>query len=345
MALDIDSLLQPISDESPSGENLEYDAAFQALERASAGKLGAYDPVSGETVGAEEPDWLSVRDLSLDLFSRTRDIRVAYLLTLSLLRLDGLPGFATGLGVVTELLERFWPSVYPELIEDEDNDPIERLNVLANLVDPERFLPLFRATTILAARSVGRFNLRDLEIAQGRVEPRQNEQATTLSMLSGAWQEGDPEENAARQAAVGNALSCIARIEAVFQDNAGVSPDLGDLTKLLKTIRSFYAEIGGGSVPLAEAVSDDGDGNPTVFVGASTQIAGGFASRADAIRQLRVVADFLRRTEPSSPAPLMIDRAVKLLEMSFVDIVRELMPDARERIELIGGIKFEEPEY
>jgi hypothetical protein len=28
--------------------------------------------------------------------------------------------------------------------------------------------------------------------------------------------------------------------------------------------------------------------------------------------------------------------------MDFVDIVRELMPDARERVELISGVRFDE---
>lgn len=344
--LDIDSLLQPVSDDHPAGENLEYDAAFQALERASAGKPGTYDPVSGQTVGAEEPDWLRVRDLSLELFSRTRDLRVAYLLTLSLLRLEGLPGFATGLGLISELLRRYWPSLYPELIADEGNDPIERLNTLANLVDPERFLALFRGTAIVSARSVGRFDLRDLDIAQGRVEPREGEQAASLSLLSGAWREGDPEENAARQQAVDNALSSLASIESVFRDNSNSAPDFSDLVKLLKTIRGFYLEAGGGETAAAseEAAAGSGEAAASPEV-RPAQNPGGLNSRADATRQLRMIAEFLRRTEPSSPAPLLIDRAVKLLEMNFVDIVRELMPDARDRIELIGGIKFEESEY
>jgi type VI secretion system protein ImpA len=68
------------------------------------------------------------------------------------------------------------------------------------------------------------------------------------------------------------------------------------------------------------------------------------ASRADAVRILQQVATFLRKAEPSSPAPMFIDRAVKLLQMDFNAIVKELMPDSRDRIEMLGGISLEEPE-
>ncbi|MDD4882272.1 MAG: type VI secretion system protein TssA [Gallionellaceae bacterium] len=343
VALDIDGLLLPISDDAPSGDNLEYDAAFQELERLALGKPGAYDPVSGETVGAEEPDWLRVRDLALELFTRTRDLRVAYQLTLSELRLDGFPGLAAGLNLIAGLVEQLWPSLHPDLIEDEDNDPIERINALAYLADPERFLQIVRTTPIVDARSVGRFNLRDLDIAQGRIEPREGENVVGLSLLSGAWQEGDPEENAARRASVDEALDALTRIEGLFRDNTGgMAPDFGDLVRLLKLVRGFYLEMGGGAAGTDAEGASDGTGAAAAIGG---QAVGALASRADAVRTLRQVSDFLKRAEPSSPAPMMIDRAVKLLEMDFADIVRELMPDARERIELIGGIKFEESDY
>jgi type VI secretion system protein ImpA len=341
VALNIDGLLQPISDESPSGDNLEYDAAFQELDRLAVGKPGVYDPVSGETTGAEEPNWLQVRDLSLELFARTHDLRVAYCLTLALLRLEGLPGLSTGLSLISGMLQRFWPSLHPDLVEDEGNDPIERLNALATLIDPERFLSIFRTTPIVAAPAVGRFNIRDLDIAQGRVEPRQGEQTASVSLLAGAWQEADPDENGARQVAVEESLAALASIESMFNEQSGMAPDFDELIRQLKLIRAFYAEMSGGQAGDEATGETDGGGAVATKGG---QSVGGLASRGDASRLLRQVSDFLKRTEPSSPARMFIDRAVKLLDMDFADIVLELMPDSRERIELLGGIRFEEPE-
>ena len=76
---------------------------------------------------------------------------------------------------------------------------------------------------------------------------------------------------------------------------------------------------------------------------ATVQRAGSLASRADAVRMLKEVSGFLRRSEPSSPAPMFVDRAVKVLQMDFAAIVRELMPDAKDRIELLGGVSLDTP--
>ena len=41
---------------------------------------------------------------------------------------------------------------------------------------------------------------------------------------------------------------------------------------------------------------------------------------------------------------MFIDRAIKLLQMDFNSIVKELMPDSKDRIEMLGGISLDEPE-
>ena len=58
-------------------------------------------------------------------------------LTRALTCTEGVPGLATGLGLIHGLLERYWDRIYPLLEADHDNDPTERLNALAPLVDPD----------------------------------------------------------------------------------------------------------------------------------------------------------------------------------------------------------------
>jgi type VI secretion system protein ImpA len=45
--------------------------------------------------------------------------------------------------------------------------------------------------------------------------------------------------------------------------------------------------------------------------------AGAINSRADAIRALDAVAEYFRRHEPSSPIPLFVDRAKRLVAKDF----------------------------
>ena len=96
--LDVDRLLEPVSDDSPCGPNLEYDDAYAAFERAARGKA---EQQYGETIiPAEEPDWPEVRRLGVELVARTKDLRVACQLARGLLETDGLTEFAASLALI-----------------------------------------------------------------------------------------------------------------------------------------------------------------------------------------------------------------------------------------------------
>jgi len=91
-----------------------------------------------------------------------------------------------------------------------------------------------------------------------------------------------------------------------------------------------------------ESAADGGtaaDGDEQAGEGAP----GKLKTRADARRVLESVCDFLERTEPAHPAPILIRRAARLLDLSFVDIIRDLAPEAAGTIENLGGIRRESP--
>ena len=58
---------------------------------------------------------------------------------------------------------------------------------------------------------------------------------------------------------------------------------------------------------------------------------GAIASRQDAIRALDAVAEFFRRNEPSSPVPLFVDRAKRLVSKNFLEVLADIAPDAVAR--------------
>lgn len=353
--LDLDALLAPVPGDLPTGQNTEYEG-LGALERLAAGTPGTLDPVTQEYVGAEEPDWRKVRSAAQELLGQTKDLRVGVLLVRAELAMSGLAGFGQGLTLVSRLLSDYWDGVHPQLDREEDDDPIERLNALANLVDSERLLPALRGTVIAESRQVGRFTVRDLDYAAGRVAPPAGTQAPGLELIGAAWRTGEGEANAGRRQGVEEGLSALRAIEQVFREQAGQVPNLDVLRQMLGRIRDFYGTQGAGEVPSSPAgdlstappAATGAPGTAAAAVPVATPPAAGKGSgalttRADAVRLLLQVSEFLRRTEPSSPAPMFVDRAVRLLQMDFAAIVRELMPDARERIELLGGISLEPP--
>ena len=64
---------------------------------------------------------------------------------------------------------------------------------------------------------------------------------------------------------------------------------------------------------------------------------GSIGSRADASRALDAVCAYLERHEPANPAPLLIRRAQRLMAMGFLDIMRDIAPEALGTVEQIAG--------
>jgi type VI secretion system protein ImpA len=46
--------------------------------------------------------------------------------------------------------------------------------------------------------------------------------------------------------------------------------------------------------------------------------------------------------EPASPVPLLLKRALRLVEKNFFEIMQDLAPDSVAQIKLISGIREEE---
>jgi len=356
--IDIDALSRPISDDEPSGPDLEY-AEVAELERFSSGTPGTIDPSTQELVGAEEPNWRKVAEQATEILGKTKDLRVAAWLTRAELANRGLPGLSDGLKLIATLVENFWETVYPPLDRDEGDDPIERLNVLANLSpDPvqsygspsaEAMLRSLRGSVICESREVGRFTVRDLDYVLGRMAPPAGQTAPAAGLLAAAWKTGDPAANQEKRDGIAIGQAAIQALTKLFSDHSGQRPSLDLLQQTLRRVGEFYTEQD------AEAAAENGDaeggdgGEGDEIGGAGggagkTPRSGGLASRADAVRMLQQIATFLRKAEPSSPAPMFVDRAIKLLQMDFTAIVKELMPDSKDRIEMLGGISLEDEE-
>ena len=119
-------------------------------------------------------------------------------------------------------------------------------------------------------------------------------------------------------------LTALEGIESSVADKfePGHGPGLRNLKGQLEILRTHAA---GGASSGDEAGSSGGE-SMTSSTGASPAgVAGPIASRDDAMKRLKDIADFLRRTEPHSPIPYLLDRAVNWSRMSLVDVLGELI--------------------
>ena len=240
--IDLDSLLTPLSDTRPGGEDLAYDPQFMALERAGAGKPEVQ--YGDRTYPSEPPDWPTVVDLALELAQRTRDLRLAVWLVRGGARLHGL-------ALLRGLLERHWVAVHPQLDTADNDDPTMRLSAIAPLLATGAGLADFRSATIAAVR--GGLTVRDLELGLGRAGAEPGETVPTesgvLQALDGLLKANPEAANDAR-----TAHDCGLAIVAAFEQHLPSDrvPDASALLGLLKVVTDAVAKCRGGASPVVD---------------------------------------------------------------------------------------------
>ena len=91
---------------------------------------------------------------------------------------------------------------------------------------------------------------------------------------------------------------------------------------------------GGGEAPGAPAAAG---GAPQAMV-----MTGEITSREDAVKMLEKVVQYFNKYEPSSPIPLLLLRAKRLVSKSFMEIMQDLAPDGLAQAQLMGGVQDQE---
>jgi type VI secretion system protein ImpA len=348
-AIDTDSLLQAISSDLPCGEDLEYDPAFIELETIARGK--AEQQIGDSVIEAEGADWKQVRKQSLELLSRTKDIRVLVYLMRATLNMDGLPSFRDTLTLLKGLLTQHWEQIHPQLDED-DGDPTMRINALITLCDEESLLRPLRNAPLVQSRMLGNYGLRDIAIAAGEIKAPAGYDHVEQSTIDGAFMDADLDDLQATADAVSESIDHVNEIENFVTTQVGVAnaASFADLVSVLKEARqvldSQLQKRGVGQEPEADSGASDASavgnpGNVTTTTGANRptapSLSGEITSRDDVIRALDKIADYYTHYEPTSPIPLLLSRTRRLVRMNFMEIMKDIAPDGISQVEMIRG--------
>src|SRR5262249_28755698 len=121
----------------------------------------------GQSVALQETDWRELKGKVLEALEQSKDLRLLAHFAAAALRLDGWRGFLGSLHVTALWLEQHWDKVYPLV----DEDAILRKNALSCLSDRIAIIDGVRRTPIIENKQLGRFALRDFELATGKLTP------------------------------------------------------------------------------------------------------------------------------------------------------------------------------
>jgi len=327
----VDQFLLEADSEPPCGPNLEYDADFQAMELAARGKPER--ELGDRKTEAVPPDWAEVRTLAARLLARSKDVRPALYMARAQLAEEGIAGFKRGVDLVHAMLDRYWETVHPQL-DANDGDPTTRLNALSVLVDPWTTLPELRRAVVVDVVRKGRVTVRDILLASGKLQPAAGETGRPLAEIEGILASATAE----RAQELASARDAVRSVEALYKalaDKLGSdrATDVRPLREMLQPVADACARALGGAA--GDAAANKESAAP------AGSVSGEIRSRDDALRSLDRVCEFIERTEPANPAPLLIRRAQRLMRKTFVEIIEDLTPDSLGTIKSIAGIKDE----
>ncbi len=333
MSRDLQSLVEPVSADAPCGADLEDTQLLASFDAFRI--FGSATPLPVET------EWRTIRDRSLEALAQSHDLRLLAHLAAAIVRIDGLAAFCAALGVADRWLAERWDQVYPRV----DEDALLRKNALNCLADRMAVVDAVRRAPIVSHRQLGSFCLRDLELASGELAPTEADTQPPGTSQIEATLVGSPvEELSALGEQIRSGTASLRNLVTVMQERGGYdsAPDLDPLLKPMLRIEKLLADH------LATRVAADGGGEvsagqpATSGGGPAAGALGEIRSRQDAVRAIDAVSAFFRQHEPSSPLPLLLERAKRLVSKSFMEVLEDIAPDSLSQARLIGGIREEE---
>jgi type VI secretion system protein ImpA len=333
--IDLELLVKPISPEDPCGPDLDSEADLDYLNFfASAESLL---PMSYLEVKDSEGNNRRFDPNSIDLnaqvetvkplLARTRDLRlIVFLAKISILGRD-LASFATCIEAVASLLDQHWAAVHPR---GEGGDlshrqyTIEAIDVLPTVIMPLQFHPLFNN------RRYGSISYRTCLLARGEIAPREDDTIVDAVALEKMFDALDIDQLKATTASFAALAADVGRIRKIWSEKGGTALDLD---RLWGTVEGIAAWLGGNvkrrepdAVPDVAKEREGAEDGVAAGAPGSSQSSHRVTSMAAAATALDAVANYFARSEPSSPALLLVRQAGQMLGKSFVEALRILVP-------------------
>ena len=339
---DVHDLLQAIPGANPAGESLRYQGTYDRISEARRED----DPNLSQGIykaSLKRADWATAEAICVEaLTTRTKDLQIAGWLLESWLHLYGFIGAAKGLRLMAGLCELFWDDLYPAI---EAGDLEGRLApfdwVEQKLTLKLKQIPLTAHDEISGEsyayvdwesachfENLAMKDPRALQEALAKINPsiatfRAAVAATDQSFYIGLLED------------LADALNACVLVEHVLDQNCGKdAPGLRQFKEALSAIQQLIlqdlhardVEPEADHEFLAEAAADETD--------IELWSSGPIRSRTDAYRRLSEVADYLLRTEPHSPTPYLVKRAVEWGSMSLPELLQQIVRNEGELSEI-----------
>ena len=332
MQVEASTLVTPVAQDHPCGEDLDESQPLVLASFDGYRLFGQMAPWEKD----KQPDWREIRDRALETLGKSRDLRVLANLGAAALHTEGLGAFGQTLDAAKTWLDTWWDQVYPRI----DEDAILRRNALNCFADRVAVVDGLRRTPLLAHRQLGTYSIRDIEIAQGHLTPGPDEPPRDPSQLDALLAALETENLTTIAGEVSAAIANFRAIEATMREHGGseAAPDFTGPLQLLSRTKILLDGQLAARAP-ADAAGPAAEGGVDGGARLAAVRSGPIGTRDEAMKTLDAVAAFFRANEPSSPVPLFIERAKRLVGKDFLAVLEDVIPDSVAQAKSVGGVR------
>lgn len=347
----LDAILAPFPGVSPAGRSMRYDSLYMAI-RQSRQQDDATLPMGDWERPLKKADWKAVAAQCLELLSRhSKDLQVAAWLCEAWIHLHQIDGLIAGTEVLAGLVGRFWDSLHPQIEGDDDdaraapfiwiNDNLSRTLLL--------HLEILRVPdcvpSVVTLAQWGQTLVQDVQTdVDAAADSSLNERMLTRSDITASANGANLTRLIGLHRQLDTAIEKWGHLATLLDEKMKInSPSVAKVGDVLRRISRVTSDLIDGRGREASA----GAGAAAVPAGVSAMVVehgasmktgasildtfhangGTFTSREEAYRHLELVAKYLQATEPHSPTPYLIKRAVAWGRMSLAELLKEAMQE------------------
>jgi type VI secretion system protein ImpA len=352
---DYASLLAPIPGDDPGGADLRYDPLYDRIKelrreddrRASRGVWITKLKVA---------DWVGTAQLCTQVLTEhAKDLQVAAWLADAVAAREGLGRVPHALDFIADLSDAFWPVLWPRREPEHEDDPREAIFIwldgrlteavmLTRIAQHDELKPTWQ-DRISTQRAGPMRTASDAEPAE-----------LTFDLVEDAVERTPTEFLRALALSITQCRAALDRLKrtlSTLQDDGG--PSFSRFNTALSTMAAwlrpvllrrgidFDAENAPADAFSTEAATTEWEAQPPEEDVTMPISDGPISSREEAYRLLETVAGFLERTEPHSPVPLLVRRAITWGRMPLPELLGELMQDPGFTARLLDNGMTEDP--
>ena len=360
--IDINSLLEPVSEDNPVGIDIREDSSSSSVyytlkdARNSARAAERNSMFDGGSSEADE-NWRKIIELAPDILkNNTKDLEIASWYTEALIRRHGFPGLKAGFSIIKQMIEKYWDNLYPLPDEDGIETRVSSLTGLNGEGAEGVLIAPIRNAKITEDVQPGPFNYwqytQALDIQKITDEVSRTEKTNKIGFniedIENVVAGSSEEFYLSLRNDITECLSDYREISRMLDEHCGniEAPPTSNIINALESTLGVVNHVAKFKFPVESSNEPEfnEDGIEIDSSNDTNSTSGPIKNRTEAFRRLNEISDFFRRTEPHSPISYALDKAVKWGDMSLGELMRELIPDSSslDHYGSLTGIKTDE---